>query len=424
MASTLTKTLTTLLVSIGLLFGSTVNPGIATAKPLYDNQKLGKFFHVNKQELASKANGTLIRYRDVPNVLYPASRTLQFVFKSTNSHGHPIAASAVVVRPHQMRKNRPVMVYNDFINSLGVKCQPSFGFAATAHTVAHMGKNKDYQGEITNRNGIAQAVASQNAKNGIATVFPDFLGLQSAYGANVLGAHITLDAMRAVRRMQSLGLTRSNMVLAGYSGGGMVAAWAAAMAPHYAPKLKIAGLAAGGFPVDLVWMGLTMGNNRNPGFGIAMASLLGLEREYPHHMNVYQRLNRHGRTLAHRHRNACTPRLLDAWKNESVTTTMRNVIVKHQHRELHVLYRNSLINYRAVPHIPIFIWGSSNDILVPLSQIKKVARHWCAARPRNRITVVDVGGSDHVTNYALGLGQAIDWVEGRYNNRPVPNNFC
>ena len=424
MTKKLIKATTTLIVSTALVMSSAANPGDANATPLYDNTKLGKFFHVSQGTLNSKANGSLIRYRDVPNVLYPASRTLQFVFKTTNSHGKPVAASAVLVRPNKMRKNRPVMVYNDFINSLGVKCQPSFGFDAFAHTLAHGGQNKDYKGEIANRNGISQAVASQNAKHGIATLLPDFLGLKSAYGANILGAHITLDAMRAVRRMQSMGLKKSNMVLAGYSGGGMAAAWAAAMAPSYAPELQIAGLAAGGFPVDLVWMGLTLGNNHNPGFGIAMASLLGLEREYPRRMNVNNRLSRKGKALALRNRNACTPRLLDQWKSESISTTMNGVIVKHQTNELRVLYDNSLINYRGVPRIPMFIWGSEKDILVPLGQIKKVVRRWCRANNNLRVSLIDVQGSDHITNFSLGLGAAIDWVEGRYNNKPAPNSFC
>ncbi|MFY9190658.1 MAG: lipase family protein [Lawsonella sp.] len=424
MSKKLFKAFTTVTVTAALVVGSAVNPGVASAKPLYDNTKLGKFFHVNQDTLNSKANGTLIRYRDIPNVLYPATRTLQFVFKTTNSHGKPIAASAVIVRPNQMRKNRPVMVYNDFINSLGVQCQPSFGFEAMAHTIAHLGQNQDYKGEIANRNSIAQVVARQNAANGIATLMPDFLGLKSAYGANVLGSHIILDAMRAVRRMQSMGLKNSNMVLAGYSGGGMAAAWAAAMAPSYAPELKIAGLAAGGFPVDLVWMGLTLGNNHNPGFGIAMASLLGLEREYPTRMNVNNRLSKKGKKLALRNRNACTPRVIDQWKSESITTTMNGVIVKHQKNELRVLYENSLTNFRGAPRIPVFIWGSEKDILVPLGQIKKVAHHWCNALPNQRITLIDVQGSDHITNFSLGLGAAIKWVEGRYNNQSAPNNFC
>ena len=141
-------------------------------------------------------------------------------------------------------------------------------------------------------------------------------------------------------------------------------------------------------------------------------------------MNVNNRLSRKGKALALRNRNACTPRLLDQWKSESISTTMNGVIVKHQTNELRVLYENSLINYRGVPRIPMFIWGSEKDILVPLGQIKKVVRRWCRANNNLRVSLIDVQGSDHITNFSLGLGAAIDWVEGRYNNKPAPNSFC
>ena len=58
---------------------------------------------------------------------------------------------------------------------------------------------------------------------------PDYLGPNVAYGAAKLSGMVTLDSVRALQRAPELGLGQSPIALAGYSGGGLATAWAAAM---------------------------------------------------------------------------------------------------------------------------------------------------------------------------------------------------
>jgi hypothetical protein len=105
---------------------------------------------------------------------------------------------------------------------------------------------------------------------------------------------ITLDSVRAVQRLPELDLAHSPVALAGYSRGGMASAWAAALAPSYAPELDIAAVAAGGIPADLEQMAEGLGFNPHPGFGHAFAAAIGLEREYPDQLPISSQLNATG----------------------------------------------------------------------------------------------------------------------------------
>jgi putative triacylglycerol lipase len=409
-----------------MLAGSCISTGEANATPIFDDTPLGPFFNVSQAKLDSVPNGTLIRIRPVSNFVVQGTQVFQYVFKTTNSHGKAVLASAGVMRPIIARPNNNVLIYNDFINSLGVECQPSFAFNAAADYITTAGRtpNAARKAEITTRNASLIGMGALAAVWGITTIFPDFLGLQSAYGANILGGHITLDAIKAARQVKHLNIPNPKIILSGYSGGAMVAAYAAAMAPTYAPNLNIVGMAAGGMPADMVWMGKALGNNRHPGFGIIMGAMLGLEREYPNRMNVYNRLSKKGKRIVNANRDACTPRMLDAMKNESATTMFNNVKLREQHNEFKVFAENSIINYKPAPRVPTFLWSSDRDDLVPIHYIRTVTKHWCATSPHLKVQLVDTHVFNHVANATVGAWIAFPWVLGRFAGIPPKNTEC
>lgn len=420
------KSFTAATVTAAVLAGSVVDATPAEATPLYDDTPLGSFFNVSQSKLDSVPNGTLIRVRPVSNFVVQGTQVFQYVFKTTNSHGKAVLASAAAMRPIIARPNNNVLVYNDFINSLGVKCQPSFSFNATADLLTSLGQTPDAnrKAEIMTRNASLIGMGALAAVWGITTIFPDFLGLDSAYGANILGGHITLDATKAARQIKILNIPNPKIILSGYSGGAMVAGYAASMAPTYAPNLNIVGLAAGGIPVDMVWMGKVLGNHRNAGFGIAMGTMIGMEREYPKRMNVYNRLSKYGKRIVDANRDACTPRMLDAMANESATTMFDNVILREQHNEFSVFADNSLINYKPAPRVPVFIWSSSRDDLVPIKLIRKVTKRWCTTNPKLKVQILDTNVSNHVANATVGSWFAFPWVISRFAGVPPQNTEC
>lgn len=414
--------LITLVTATAVLAGTVFAPS-ATAAPTYDRTPLGPFFKVSQSRINKARNGQLLGARYVPSPI-PGTTAMQYIFRSTNTFGKPILASSAIVRPLSALPNGHVFVYDDFVNSLGVKCQPSFAFEAVQKTMAKFGDGAGYNDELSGRSPIFMAVAAVMAGRGVTTILPDHLGLKGSYTANRLGAHITLDAMRAARQIKQAMVRDSKMIIAGYSGGAMVAGFSAAMQPAYAPELNVVGAVMGGIPVNMEWMGKTLGNARNPAFGIVMASMLGLEREYPNRMIVTPRLSKKGKKLANRNRNACITRILDQWANESATTTMNNVQIRQQYREMKVLRENSIINYPRAPKVPVYVWATDKDIFVPHRQVQGLVRKWCKTNRGLRATYMDTKGPDHMSNFGIGLPLALTWIFARFDGLPAPNNMC
>ncbi|MFI7166509.1 lipase family protein [Rhodococcus erythropolis] len=156
------------------------------------------------------------------------------------------------------------MSYQHIINALGLGCAPSTAMYTDDPKLA-----------IREAPGLNVAIAK-----GWSVAIPDHLGPPHAYGAAKLGGQITLDGIRAAGRFDALGLGASPVGMAGYSGGGMATAMAAAIAPTYAPELELAGSAYGGAPMNIDKMAKALGQQKHPAFGLAMAAALGLEREY------------------------------------------------------------------------------------------------------------------------------------------------
>ena len=74
--------------------------------------------------------------------------------------------------------------------------------------------------------------------------------------------------------------------------------------------------------------------------------------------------------------------------------------------------------------MPVFIWSSSRDDLVPLRLIKKVTNRWCHTNRNLKIQILDTYVSNHVTNAAVGSWFAFPWVLSRFAGLPPHNTEC
>ncbi len=90
----------------------------------------------------------------------------------------------------------------------------------------------------------------------------------------------------------------------------MATAWAAALAPSYAPEVNLVGVAEGGVPMNLSKMANGLGQDPHPAFGLAFAAAMGLEREYPDLLPLSNQLNDLGRSMRAELTNACTNDIL------------------------------------------------------------------------------------------------------------------
>ncbi|AOW92251.1 lipase [Rhodococcus sp. WMMA185] len=361
-------------------------------------------FYAPPPNIADYAPGHVFEVRRLPDTPYfPGSTVWEIAFRSTDSQDRPIVANTTYVRPPNHVPDGPVLSYQHIINALGSKCK----IANTLYT-------SDPTSKLREAVGLNVALA-----RGWAVALPDHLGPRMAYGAAKLGGQITLDGIRAVQQVPELQATNSKFGLAGYSGGGMATTWAAALAPTYAPELDIVGIAEGGTPMNLVKMGEGLGGDPHPAFGLAMAAVLGLEREYPARVDVTGQLNDEGLRMKQLLGDSCSYEIIafGAGRSAAQVTDNENFLEDPDLRK--VMEENSLELYPGVPTVPIFNWHSPTDNLVPVDSIDATLRRYCDAG--TPVQTLLTPAPDHLTPAALGLPQALDWLDARFRGEPAPS---
>lgn len=379
-------------------------PESASAAPLYPAASPDAFF-APPPDLAARPAGDVLAVRPMPAVpIFPGASVWQVKFASRNSTDQPIAAVTTVLVPSNRRSGGPLLSFQPIINALGVQCAPSRSLFSGNPVMV----------------GFEVPALNVALQRGWTVAIPDHLGPTSAYGAARLGGQITLDGIRAVQRVPDLALAGSPVGLAGYSGGGMATAWAAALAPAYAPELNLVGVAAGGVPMNVAKIAGGLGLNPHPVFGLAFAAALGLEREYPDRLPVSAQLNPVGLAMRTALANACTPEILAIGAGTSAAAISTNTDLMRSAQAWQVLDENSLEFYPGVPKAPMFEWHSPTDALVPVDSIANTLGRYCQAGARIESQLFT--SPDHLSAEALGAPAALDYLDARFRGEPAPSN--
>jgi hypothetical protein len=199
----------------------------------------------------------------------------------------------------------------------------------------------------------------------------------------------------------------------------MASAWAAALAPTYAPELNIVGVAEGGVPMNIGKMANGLGMQPHPAFGLAMAAALGLEREYPDRLPISEQLNDRGLAMRNAMANACTNGILAAGAGRSATEVAKTTDLMSSPQAWEVLNENSVELYPGVPTAPIFEWHSPTDVLIPVDSIEATIARYCAAGAKVQSDLFP--SPDHLTTAVLGLPTALDYLDARFRGEPAPS---
>lgn len=372
--------------------------GFANAQPLYPTPDPDPFYQA-PADMNSLQPGDVVRTRRIDSGPYVGTEGWQVAFRSTNSAGNPILAVTTVLLPIGV-KNPPLVSYQALINSLGSQCNPSRSI---------------FNGELQDAVGAMLPIG-----RGWAISLPDYLGPNVAYGAAKLSGMVTLDSVRAVKKATELGLTDAKVVLAGYSGGGMATAWAGALQPTYAPELKLTAVVAGGIPADLREMALALGFDPHPGFGLAFAAAMGMEREYPERLPISDQLNENGQWFREFTRDGCRRFLLfhGIFRNAEQMAASKDLM--NSPEALAVLRENSLRYYQGVPTAPTYIWQGRYDTMTHFGPVEEVAQQYCRAGAPVVFNPVDI--SEHLTAAVVGFPDAWNYVEDRFRGDPAPSN--
>jgi hypothetical protein len=253
-------------------------------------------------------------------------------------------------------------------------------------------------------------------------VVPDYEGPLSAYSPGPLEGHGMLDGLRAAENFSptdGLEGSQTKTGLWGYSGGAMATAWASELAPGYAPKLRIAGVAEGGVPADVHTVFDTI-NNGYLAPGLAFASALGDNAAYPNLVPM-SLLNSQGLALAANMRatgntsyasgspqniqgyTACGCNPTDLPSQFPTIAEVARVVNPGQH----------------VPTAPLFVYHDYNDELIPIGGVEKLVQYYCSggATVEFRVNV----GDEHVSNAIVGAPEALAYLTARFNGVGAPD---
>ncbi|MGW0179555.1 lipase family protein [Nocardia sp. NPDC003345] len=387
--------------SLTVLSGTGTPP--AAAAPLYPAPDPDPFYRA-PADISDKSPGEILETRVMPPLpIFPGTTVTLVKFRSNNSRGLPIAATTTVLTPQWRAPDGPLLSYQHIINGLGAQCAVSRVLYTSDPTL-----------QVREAAALNAALA-----RGWSVALPDHLGPTFAYGAARLGGQITLDNIRAVRAA-GLGLQNSRVAMAGYSGGGMATAWAAALAPRYAPELDIAGAATGGVPMNLVRMLEAVNTDPHPAFGLIMAAGIGLEREYPDRFPISDSMNVRGLNARNTVANGCTNEILAAGAGRSIVEYASSMSMVTDPDARAVVEENSLEFFDGIPNMPIIEWHSASDPLIPVDSIVRTNRRYCAAGVP--VQAENTLSPEHLSAAVLGVPQVLIWLEGRFRGDPAPSN--
>lgn len=359
-------------------------------------------FYVAPGNLASLANGAVIRERDVTLSISPASvatatasygisiaallpaiyaalgqgfYTYQILYKSVDGQGKPVAEATTVLVPQKTWTGpgtRPLVSYQLAEDSTSVNCEPSY--VLRTGLFAQGGGS----GSLATYENIFPLAA---LNKGYALAFPDYEGPQSEWLAGAQAAHGALDGIRAALHYKPDGLTPSTKVgLWGYSGGGGATGWTAALKGSYAPELNVVGAAIGADSnANLASVFSYLDNTASVGFDAI--GIVGLTRSNSS-VDFSAYINAAGAQLIQSAAdpNKCTIQELLAFgtagKIEKYTTEPSVPLPQLPPAQI-LIPANSLVSQPAVPAIPVLTYHDTYDDIVPVGDDNTLAAQWC-----------------------------------------------
>ncbi len=372
-------------------------------------------FYTAPADIQHDPNGAILHERSVSMSGPQQARTAvahQLLFRTTDATGRPTVAATTVLVPKQPAPGpRRLATYETFEDSLTLNCAPSYTL---------QGGN---DGGGTN-GPTEEAMIAQLLAQGWEVNVPDTEGPNSEWAVGPMLGHATLDAIRAAEHFRADGLegTRTKVTLNGYSGGAEEATWAAALAPRYAPKLRIVGVAAGGNFPDL---DVTMSRfDGSVWYGTEIGVMESFSRAFPQ-LDLNKLLNSAGRALAAkdgRDADGCAGSVLNTLAgNASLFTNFRSSqalaadpVVKR------VLDRISL-RFAPRPRAPLFLYNASTDELAYIKPVDALVANYCG----HGLTVDydrDPQGLNHVHGLVRYWPPTLRYLRARFAGRRPPDN--
>lgn len=326
----------------------------------------------------------------------------QVKYRSTDSHGAPVAEVATVMQPlgPAPAGGRTLVSYQTAQDGLTTDCAPSYSLATGLNVPA---------AELAAMTPLLLA--------GHTVVTADYEGPQSQWGAGIASGQGVLDGIRAAQGFAPAGLDgpATPTALWGYSGGALASSWANELQPTYAPELKFAGVAAGGVPADIGYIARQI--DGGPLSGVYFGAAVGLSRAYPE-MDVDTLLNAKGKAAFDAIGKTCIAQFSVAYafqRMKDYTTVPQLLDVPSVKK---VISENTMGGHR--PGSPIYYYQGVFDELTPSAPVDALVAGYCREGVPVQYQRYYVG--EHVTIAGLGAPGALLYLNDRLAGKPAPSN--
>ncbi|HET6502521.1 MAG TPA: lipase family protein [Amycolatopsis sp.] len=363
--------------------------------------------------LAGERAGDVIRHEpaefflDPAKVLRAPAKAERIMYRSTDTHGAPVAVTGTVLTPTAAWRGpgpRPIVGYAPGTQGMGDQCAPSKALA----------DGNEYEGPF-----IAGLLA-----RGYGVVVTDYEGLGTpglhTYANRKAQGYAVLDAIRAAQRLEVTGLPSAGPVaIAGYSQGGGAAAAAAELQPGYAPELDLKGVYAGAVPADLAAVAENLDGHYAAAF--LLFAVASMNYAYPE-LNLPALLNAKGRQVAEEVETECTGDGLLAHaftQTRDLTLSGRPITDYLTQQPFASVIAEQRIGL-SEPRVPVLVTHSAGDDIVPYAQGRAMARSWCELGATVQFDTLAV--PTHVGGALNSYPDAFAWLEGRFAGAKAPTN--
>jgi hypothetical protein len=298
----------------------------------------------------TEAHGTVLASRPVDLALGTMTSTPvnaeQILYATTDQLGHPSVTVTTVLVPTAVPVAPHIVEYLSFYDGLSPLCDPSYTLAGGDPG------SSTYEQEAEEEELLISWYLSQGD---IVTV-PDFEGESLHWMAGLESGRSAMDAITATE--SDLGLPSTTKVgLSGYSGGAVAADWASEIAPAYAPKIDLVGVAMGG--VDANYLDMFTYIDGSSEYSIAIpAMLLGLARAYD--IDLSQHLTTFGQQVVGSLEDVC---MASAFGTRTVTMQqiLGSNLTSSGDATLYDMVAAQTMGNAGIPREPVFMGEGNSD---------------------------------------------------------------
>lgn len=384
------------------------------------------------------ANGAIVRTEPLKlglslpgiNGQLPGTAT-RLMYKSTDSAGAPVAVTGAYIEPEAEWKgkgNRPLVVLAPGTMGQGDNCATSMGLENPLSLNL---------GDASLAFGYEVLSVYSLLDKGMSVVVTDYVGLGTTdrvhtYVNRVDQAHAVLDAARAAQALPDTSINKKSKVgLFGYSQGGGAAASASEEYKSYAPELNVSGAYVGAPPANLAQVIDGIDGSAIAGaLGWTINGMLHYNPELQGTLDTY--MNEQGAKFLTESSTSC---LGDAifkfgFKNTKDLTkngkSLSEIVASEP--EIKAIVDEQRIGKKK-PTVPVRVATGVADDTVPHKQARQLAVDWCGKRgdvTYEAIMLPNLGDKLVLTNHMLPFladqGDAINWMEDRFNGKRTKSN--